>query len=495
MRRKQEGKSSSSSSAAAAAVVDLAPLAVGSGCGLLSAVSWCPRKCRGGGEDELATAGFDGSAVLWRVEAANGGDASPPPSPSASMRKTRARLVPLLRTPRDAGGPLRCLAFPPFPGIALSHAAVGSNGTSASVPALRAFATAGHSPDARVWDASDPGGGCLLARLPLASSRAWVFSMAWLSVPLGLLIAQDGGRLLFLPLDGSSGAAGVEASVAPSGNKKRGLNKKRSKSSSGSGSGSEQQQQQQLRLCRVAGGAESRDDAVWGVSACPGTASLAAYCTSGGFVGTVDVLPTAGAREEALGLGRGGAGAGGGFQSVVSGFVPASSMMTQASSTSLHASNSVVVSLPLTSEMRALAARAERAAEADAEAQQRAAVAADAAAAAAGGAAQLGRQVGGGRAASAAVAAAGRGGRGGRGRGRATAAAEAMTVQRGEGEQNATPRPVYALRDARLSVNCLRFSDLSLVRSRAWSALAAGGGLGVVRVHEVDVERVARGRV
>lgn len=70
-----------------------------------------------------------------------------------------------------------------------------------------------------------------------------------------------------------------------------------------------------------------------------------------------------------------------------------------------------------------------------------------------------------------------------------------MTVQRGEGEQNATPRPVYALRDARLSVNCLRFSDLSLVRSRAWSALAAGGGLGVVRVHEVDVERVARGRV
>ena len=483
---KSSSSSSSSSSSAALVIIDLPPLAVGTGCGLLSAVAWCPRKGNGG-EDELATAGFDGSAVLWRVEAAaaaSDDDASP---------SSPLRLVPLLRTPRDAGGPLRCLAFPPSPGLALSH-----SHSDFCTPRLRAFATAGHSPDARLWDASDPGRGCLLARLPLSSSRAWVFSMAWLSVPLGLLLAQDGGRLLFVPLDGGGRAAGAEAAVAPSGNKRRGLNKKKKKSEQTQ----QQQNQQDLSLCRVAGGAESRDDAVWAVAACPGTATLAAYCTSGGFVGTVDVLPTPAAREAARRLvassgGRGerGAGGGNGNQAVVSGFVPASAVVVASPSFPGSSSTSVVVALPLTSEMKGLATGAESAAEAEAAAQQRADAAAGGGGAAAAGAVPRGGGGGGGsRCSSSGAAAAGRGGRG-RG-GRATIAAGAAAA--GPGEQNLPPppRPVFALRDARLSVNCLAFSSrLDFRYPGAWSALAAGGGLGVVRVHEVDVERVARGRV
>ena len=513
--------SSNPAAAAAAVVVDLAPLAVGTGCGLLSAVAWCPQRGNGKGKrggasggEELATAGFDGSAVLWRVEAATSGDGDDgsPFSPSSSSRSSAARLVPLLRTPRDAGGPLRCLAFPPSPGIALSHAAglasssSSSSSPSFSSPRLRAFATAGHSPDARLWDASDPGGGCLLARLPLAASRAWCLSLAWLAVPLGLLVAQDGGRLLFLPLDGGSGGGGggggaeaATAAAAPSeGNKKRGgalnnSNKKKKKSPQKQQQQQQQQQQRDLCLCRVAGGAEARDDAVWGVSACPGTATLAAYCTGGGFVGTVDVLPTPAAREAARRLaaasGSGGGGGGGsraggggagGNQAVVSGFVPASAVLSSGFSSSSSGSfsiNAAAVALPLTSEMRALAARAERAAEAEAAAQQRA----DAAAAAAAGAVPRG----GGRAP------------------RAAAAAPTTTSPGGGGAeqgQNPPPRPAYALRDARLSVNRVEFSQLEYSHNSSsskawWSALAAGGGLGVVRVHELDVERVARGRV
>jgi len=462
VKKKSCSSSSSSSSPPPPLVVHLPPLAVGAGCGLLSAVSWSPRK-----GDELATAGFDGSALLWRVETAGGDD-------EGSRKKKLASLVPLLRTPRDAGGPLRCLAFPPAAGpsspaagVALSHA----SGPHSS-PALRCFATAGHSPDARLWDASDPGGGCVLARLPLAASRAWVLSMAWLAVPLGLLLAQDGGRLLFLPLDAgsssgsSSGGASAEgaseaASAAPSGRGKRnarGLNKKTKKNSKRGGEQQQKQQSQQkhhhqnLILCRVAGGAEARDDAVWSVSACPGTATLAAYCTAGGVVGTVDVLPTPGARVAAAARGGGG---GGGSQAVVSGFVACSEMV---SSPSGNINSSVVVALPLTREMKGLAARAERAAEAEAAAQQRAMAAA------------------------------------------AGAAAEPQQQQQQQQEQQPPPpRPVYAERDARLSANCVRFSELESGghgSSKAWwSALAAGGGLGVVRVHEVDVQRVARGRV
>lgn len=499
--RKPEGKSSSPASsahapAAAAVVVDLAPLAVGSGCGLLSAVAWCPstgsKRGRlggvgvgGAGGDELATAGFDGSAVLWRVEAASDDDGGNCANSPAYPHPTPARLVPLLRTARDPGGPLRCLAFPPFPGVALSHATAAADTSSFSSPRLRAFATAGHSPDARLWDASDPGGGCLLARVPLAASRAWALSMAWLAVPLGLLVAQDGGRLLFLPLDASSGGGSVGSAEAAG--KKRGGKKKRS----GSDKSRQEGLSQDWCLCRVAGGAEARDDAVWGVSACPGTATLAAYCTGGGFVGTFDVLPTPAAREAARrlavgasssgkgGSGGSGGGGGGGNQAVVSGFVPASAVLSPSTGPSSSSSSSpssvsaAAVALPLTSEMRALAARAERAAEAEAAAAQQRADA----------------------------AAAGPGGGGAPGASQA-ADADADAAAAGEQEQGQNPpppRPAYALRDARLSVNRLEFSQLDYSQNNsskaAWSALAAGGDLGVVRVHELDVERVARGRV
>lgn len=196
------------------------PLAAAPTGGPPTALAWSPRAPY----DELITASADGSATLWRLE--SGGDGG-------------AALTRLLRTPAR-GPPLRAAAFPP-PEIGLAHP---------GVPALRPFAVAGHGGDGVVWDATRPGAPTLTAPAP----RAWTMAVAWLAAPLGLLLAQDGGKLTLAPLEGVS-SGGTPPTTMWS-----------------------------LE--------QGRTSTVWDVAALSAT-SVVAYATGAGDVAAFDVLPVA----------------------------------------------------------------------------------------------------------------------------------------------------------------------------------------------------------
>lgn len=202
-------------------VARAAPLATAPTGGPPTALAWSPRRPY----DELVTASADGSATLWRLEEQECG--GPP------------RLVRLLRTPAR-GPPLRAAAFPP-PEIGLAHP---------GVPALRPFAVAGHGGDGAVWDAAAPGAPALVAPAP----RAWTMAVAWLASPLGLLLAQDGGKLTLAPLEGVASGGTPPATM----------------------------------WCLDKG----RTATVWDVAALP-SSSVVAYATGAGDVAAFDVLPVA----------------------------------------------------------------------------------------------------------------------------------------------------------------------------------------------------------
>ena len=184
-------------------ILDLPPAAAGR-CGLPSCLEWCPAPPL----DLLAAACWDGSAVLWRIGewGASGGGGGAPPAEAPPRPWSRGGggggggcqptppfsygLSPLLRVQAGAS-PLRAIAWPPPP---LRTAYPGS-------PPLTPFATAGHAADLCVWEA---GGSPAAPRLSIALPREWALSLAWLPHPLGMLVAQDGGRLTFAPLDAGS---------------------------------------------------------------------------------------------------------------------------------------------------------------------------------------------------------------------------------------------------------------------------------------------------
>jgi len=181
-------------------LLDLPPAAAGrAGAALPSCIEWCAAHPH----DLLAAACWDGSAVLWRVGeweeeeegGAGGPPASPPPRPWAGERTSSLcfGLSPLLRVQAEPS-PLRSIAWPPPPIV------TAFRGT----PPLTAFATAGHAADLCVWEAASGGPG---PRLAVALPREWAFGLAWVPHPLGLLVAQDGGRLTFAPLEAGAASA------------------------------------------------------------------------------------------------------------------------------------------------------------------------------------------------------------------------------------------------------------------------------------------------
>ena len=346
------------------AIVRVTPLASGHTGGPPSALEWSPRAPH----DMLATASFDGSATVWRVEVVVSGGGRPGGA-------TTTALVPLLRTPAHRTPPLRALAFPP-PSVSLGHT---------GVPHMRPLAVAGHGGDPVVWDAARPS--TPLASLP--APKAWAFGLAWLAAPLGLLVGHDGGRLTFLSMEGVAGG-GSPAACGWS----------------------------------LPKGSPAATAPVWDVASLPGS-SVAAYATGAGDVGAFDVLR--GVRDR-----------GGGAHPPVTGFRVAAG----------GGAGAPALRLP-----------------------SRAALARDAA---------LASRDSASKAAPAPAAGGGRGRGRGKGRGRGAAAAAPPP---------APPPPAGSPEAAFVAVHRIAWARIG----GRTAVLAAGGGAGVVRVVECDVEEVVGG--
>ena len=215
--------------AGGAPIVHITPLARGR-CGMPSTLEWCPRAPH----DLLLAACWDGSAVLWRL------DADPPP-PAGPEDAAQRGMAPLLRVQSEQS-PLRCAAWPP-PEVCTTYG---------SAPAAHVFALAGHAADLRLWDGADP----IIPRLDVALPREWALGLAWIHAPLGTVVAHDNARLTFVQLD-----ADARGKTGPT-----------------------------MQYFSLPG-----DGEVWGVHALPGTA-VVAYAMAAGDVGVFDVQATVKAR-------------------------------------------------------------------------------------------------------------------------------------------------------------------------------------------------------